>query len=136
MKPNMKRILLPVLVVAALGMGVAQAKECEGVSFPDQAQVDGSNLTLNGLGMRQATALKVNVYVAALYVARPSSDANALLASVTPSELILPRRPSEGMERRIRKERQGPAPCAEGAHRGSQRLDDRRENRRPADVHS
>jgi hypothetical protein len=85
----MKRILLPVLVAAALGMGVAEAKECNGVNFPDQAQVEGGNLTLNGLGMRQATALKVNVYVAALYVAKPSSDANALLASATPSELVL-----------------------------------------------
>jgi hypothetical protein len=89
MKPNTKRILLPVLVVAALGMGVAEAKECKGVNFPDQAQVEGSSLTLNGLGMRQATAFKVNVYVAALYVAKPSSDANVLLSSATPSELVL-----------------------------------------------
>jgi hypothetical protein len=89
MKPDMRKILLHAMVVAALGMGVAEGKECKGVSFPDQAQVEGSNLTLNGLGMRQATALKVNVYVAALYVAKPSSDANALLASNTPSELIL-----------------------------------------------
>jgi len=85
----MKRLALQAFVVAALGMGVAQGKECKGVSFPDQAQVEGSNLTLNGLGMRQATAFKVNVYVAALYVAKPSNDANALLASNTPSELIL-----------------------------------------------
>ena len=89
MKPDMKRLALQAFVVAALGMGVAQGKECKGVSFPDQAQVEGSNLTLNGLGMRQATAFKVNVYVAALYVAKPSNDANALLASNTPSELIL-----------------------------------------------
>jgi Chalcone isomerase-like len=46
-------------------------------------------LTLNGLGMRQATAFKVNVYVAALYVAQTSSDATAVLASGKPSELIL-----------------------------------------------
>ena len=85
----MKRILMPALVVAALGAGVAHGKECKGVNFPDQAQVEGSNLTLNGLGLRQATAFKVNVYVAALYVAKTSSDPNALLGSNTPSELIL-----------------------------------------------
>jgi hypothetical protein len=39
--------------------------------------------------MRQATALKVNVYVAALYVAKTSTDANVLLGANTPSELIL-----------------------------------------------
>ena len=44
---------------------------------------------LNGLGLRQATAFKVNVYVAALYVAKTSSDPNALLGSNTLSELIL-----------------------------------------------
>jgi hypothetical protein len=89
MKTDMKRILLQTLTVAVLGANVAQAKECKGVNFPDQAQVEGSNLTLNGLGLRQATMFKVNVYVAALYVAKTSSDPNALLGSNTPSELIL-----------------------------------------------
>jgi len=87
----MKRILLLVVVsmLTALGIGVAHGKECEGVTFPEQAQVDGSTLMLNGLGLRQATFLKVNVYVAALYVAQVSSDAQALLGSNTPKELIL-----------------------------------------------
>ena len=89
MKPDMKRILLPAFIVAALSMGVAEGKECKGVNFPDQVQLDGSNLTLNGLGLRQATAFKVNVYVAALYVSKPSSDPNALLTPNMPSELIL-----------------------------------------------
>ena len=89
MKSCEKRILLPALVAVALAAGVAQGKECKSVTFPDQAQVEGTSLTLNGLGLRQATALKVNVYVAALYVAKTSSDANALLGSNAPSELIL-----------------------------------------------
>ena len=82
----MKRSLLLVLVsvITACGVGVAHGKECQGVNFPEQMQVDGSTLTLNGLGLRQATFLKVNVYVAALYVANVSSDAQALLASNTP----------------------------------------------------
>ena len=89
MKPGVKKTLLVACVVAALGSAVAEAKECKGVSFPDQAQVEGSNLTLNGLGLRKATALKISVYVAALYVAKSSSDPNALLASDTPTELVL-----------------------------------------------
>jgi chalcone isomerase-like protein len=89
MKADMKRILLQAFLVAVLGMGIAHGKECKGVNFPDQAQVGGGNLALNGLGLRQATAFKVNVYVAALYVAKTSSDANALLGSNTPRELIL-----------------------------------------------
>src|SRR5258705_5108895 len=86
MKPYTKRILIPAFMVAALAAGVAYGKECKGVNFPDQAQVEGANLTLNGLGLRQATAFKVNVYVTALYVAKTSNDANALLGASTPSE--------------------------------------------------
>src|SRR5712664_4248546 len=78
-----------VSVMTVCGVGVAHSKECQGVNFPEQVQLDGGTLTLNGLGLRQATFLKVNVYVAALYVANVSSDTHALLGSNTPKELIL-----------------------------------------------
>src|SRR5258706_3784309 len=89
MKLNLKNTVLQAFVIAALSTGIAHGKECKGVNFPDQAQVEGSNLMLNGLGLRQATAFKVNVYVAALYVAKTSSDASAILGASTPNELIL-----------------------------------------------
>ena len=76
-------------VVMALDAGPAHGKECAGVSLPDQAEVNGNRLRLNGLGLRQATMLKVNVYVAALYVAEPSRDANAILGSKAPKQLVL-----------------------------------------------
>lgn len=85
----MQRSLLLMGVIAAFGAGVAHGKECRGVSFADRAQVEGSTLTLNGLGLRQATMLKVNVYVAALYLANTASDPNAILESSSPYELIL-----------------------------------------------
>lgn len=85
----MKRNLVLIGVIAALGAGVAHGKECKGVNFADQAQVEGTPVVLNGLGLRQATAFKVNVYVAALYVAKASSDPSAILASNSPYELIL-----------------------------------------------
>jgi hypothetical protein len=87
----MKRSLLFVLVsvITACGIGVAHGKACQGVNFPEQVQIDGGTLTLNGLGLRQATVLKVNVYVAALYVAKVSSDPHALLGANTPKELLL-----------------------------------------------
>ena len=85
----MKRNLLLMGAIALLATGVAEAKECKGVNFADPLQFDGSNLILNGLGVRKATALKVQVYVAALYVAKPSNDANAVLDSNGPTELIL-----------------------------------------------
>ena len=87
MKPTL--LVFLVCVIAGSGVGVAHGRECKGVTFPDQTQADGGMLTLNGLGLRQATAFKVNVYVAALYVAKASGDASAILAASTPKELIL-----------------------------------------------
>jgi len=45
----------------------------QGTSLPRACQVNGSDLKLNGLGVRKATFLKVNVYVAALYVLQPGA---------------------------------------------------------------
>jgi len=86
---NSNLLLTAIGILIAIGTDIAQAKECKGVNFPDQAQVEGSNLMLNGLGLRQATMLKVSVYVAALYTAKPSADPNAILGSDTSKELIL-----------------------------------------------
>jgi hypothetical protein len=87
----MRSVLLVALmgVVTAFGAGAASAAECNGVSFPDQVLVDGNQLTLNGLGLRLATMLKVKVYVAALYVASPSNDAKAILDPATRKQLVL-----------------------------------------------
>jgi Chalcone isomerase-like len=87
MRRSLPVVLISVLIV--LRVGTVSGKECQGVNFPEQTQVQATPLTLNGLGLRQATMLKVNVYVAALYVAQKSTDANAILASNTPKQLVL-----------------------------------------------
>jgi hypothetical protein len=84
-----KRELAVASVLMALSVTAAYGKECKGIQFPDQAQVQGSPLTLNGLGLRKATAFKVNVYVAALYADKPTNDPRAILESSAPNELIL-----------------------------------------------
>lgn len=133
----MQRSLLLMSVFAVLAAGVAQGKECKGVSFPDQAQIEGSTLSLNGLGLRQATMLKVNVCVAALYVTKASSDPNAILGANAPYQLILQlvrdvgaSDGQQGMGRGLREKRQGFATRLEGPHRYAQRLDERCEDRR------
>ena len=67
----------------------AQDKKCRDITFPEHVQVNGSDLSLNGLGVRKATFLKINVYVAALYVVKPQHDPAALIDSDTPQELVL-----------------------------------------------
>jgi hypothetical protein len=87
----MKSALNAFLATALLTLATtaAHSKECLGVSFPDRMRVDSRELTLNGLGVRKATFLKVKVYVAALYSQQTSRDAKALLAASGPDELIL-----------------------------------------------
>jgi hypothetical protein len=84
----MKRTLL-LSSLLAVASGAVQASECKGVDFPGHLQVGGNDLTLNGLGMRKATFLKVNVYVGALYVAHPAHDPQPLIDPGTPAEMIL-----------------------------------------------
>ena len=84
-----RRSLLLFGMLVALSAGDVAAKECLGINFPEQARADASTLTLNGLGVRKATLMKINVYIAALYVANPSSDPNAILGSKAPIKLIL-----------------------------------------------
>ncbi len=73
----------------ALGVGAAHAKECRGVAFPDQVQADGAALKLNGLGLRQATFLRIDVYVGALFLAQPSKDPGVILKADAPWQLVL-----------------------------------------------
>lgn len=73
----------------SMAIGVACAKECKGVDFPEQIQVDSSTLVLNGLGLRLATVFKVSVYVAALYVPKASGDPATILRTDTAKQIVL-----------------------------------------------
>lgn len=83
------RISLLLSLLLATGAAAAQEATCRDLSFPRHLQVGGSDLTLNGLGVRKATFLKVNVYVAALYVVQPTHDPKPLIDSDTPQQLTL-----------------------------------------------
>ena len=89
MSNRLKRSCVVLAAAACLATTAVKARECLGVSFPEQVQVAGTSLALNGLGLRQATLFKVNVYVAALYVPKPTADAGVILAAATPYEMQL-----------------------------------------------
>ena len=89
MEINLRK-LLTAAVLGALASSPAFAKECKGVTFPIKCRAEGRPLVLNGLGLRQASAFKVSVYVAGLlHVAQTSTDGNAILASNSRKELVL-----------------------------------------------
>ena len=77
----MIRFLVTILFVGVLAISVwpAAAAECDGVSFPETAAVGSEQVSLNGLGLRRATFLKVHVYVAGLYLAEKSNDPKSIL---------------------------------------------------------
>lgn len=85
----MKRESAMASVMLALCAAAAPGRECAGITFPDQVQVYGESLTLNGLGVNKTNLLRVAVYVAALYLPEPSSDPHRILDSNTPSEIVL-----------------------------------------------
>ena len=86
--PVMKHVWLISLLLATTVCS-AQDKTCRDITFPAHVQVNGNDLKLNGLGVRKATFLKVNVYVAALYVVQPGRDPKPLIESDTPQQLVL-----------------------------------------------
>jgi hypothetical protein len=76
-------------LVLSSQLAVAHAAECIGVTMPDQFELAGKTLVLNGLGTRLATMLKVKVYVAGLYLEQHSQDASAILGAGQPWHLAL-----------------------------------------------
>jgi hypothetical protein len=77
------------LLLALVLADPATAARLEGVQLPDQVAVGGRNLVLNGLGVREATVLMVNVYVAGLYLEAKSSDAAAILSPGQPKQIVM-----------------------------------------------
>jgi len=77
------------LMLASSALQPIAAATCADVTFSDSVTVGGSELALNGLGIREATVLEVEVYVAALYLPQKSGDADAILGASQPWQLDL-----------------------------------------------
>jgi len=82
-------ILLVALLLALLLALPAAAGQLEGVTLPDQVSVSGRTLVLDGLSLREATVLIVNVYVAGLYVEAKSSDPAVILKVDQTKQLVM-----------------------------------------------
>ena len=83
----MRKVTL--LLLAVLLALPAEAAQLAGVTLSDQAVVNGKELVLNGLGLREATVLMVDVYVAGLYVEKKTSDPTAILAADQTKQLVM-----------------------------------------------
>jgi hypothetical protein len=70
-------------------VGNSTAATLEGVTFPDSYSVNGKSLVLNGIGVRKLTIFRIRIYVAALYLQRPSHDAAEIVAVPGPKVIRL-----------------------------------------------
>ena len=76
--------LLSIVVVSH-----AEAATLAGITFPDTYPMGGRTLVLNGIGLRTLTIFNIRVYVAALYVAQPSHNAQEILNAPGPKVIVL-----------------------------------------------
>lgn len=71
-----------VVVAIALAMcSAARSAELDGVILPDSQRRGTLDLRLNGIGLRTYSVLHLHIYVAGLYLTRPSRDADQILRS-------------------------------------------------------
>jgi hypothetical protein len=65
-------------------LSAAHAAELAGVQMPDHKVIEGVPLTLNGMGLRTYSVLKIHIFVAGLFVSQPSHDPQVIMASPDP----------------------------------------------------
>jgi len=75
------------LALMVLCARTADAREVEGIAMPEQVEVAGKTLSLNGAGLR--TKLFVKVYVAGLYLSTRTRDPSAAIAADQPKRIEL-----------------------------------------------
>lgn len=81
--------LVPILMIATSLATTAHAGSKGGVIMPNTIKVAGKTLTLNGMGIREATVFMIDVYVAGLYLEAKSKDAKAIIASDTTKRIVM-----------------------------------------------
>jgi hypothetical protein len=69
------------VAIALAPLSVAHATELDGVAMPDTRVADGTEMRLNGIGLRTFSILGIRIYVAGLYLERRSADPDTILHS-------------------------------------------------------
>ncbi len=80
--------LVLILISAFVCFNVVSA-ELDGIKFDDSVKLENVNLTLNGIGIRKATILKLKVYYGAFYTSAKNQNANSVVNSSGPKQIIM-----------------------------------------------
>ncbi|MEM9189080.1 MAG: chalcone isomerase family protein [Myxococcota bacterium] len=67
----------------------AEAKRCAGVTMPDSLEVNGQELQLNGMGLREVSFMNIDVFVAGLYLEEASRSSTSILRSRRLKRIVL-----------------------------------------------
>lgn len=70
-------------------LSVANAADLAGVSLPETRVADGTEMRLNGIGLRTFSVFGIPIYVAGLYLERQSHNADTILNSPEPKLLVI-----------------------------------------------
>lgn len=81
------KLLISVLTLTFALFSTAQAREIADVEIPENLSADSTQLVLNGAGVR--TKWFMDIYVSALYLAQPSTDATAIMSADEPMAVKL-----------------------------------------------
>src|SRR5450631_37657 len=79
-----RALILAAVALAPLSashVSTAHAADMDGVSMPDARVANGTQMRLNGIGLRTFSVLGIRVYVAGLYLEQRSDNADTILHS-------------------------------------------------------
>lgn len=82
----MKKLFFSLLTVLSLH---TQALVVDSINFEDKVNVAGKELSLNGVGIRKATFLKIKVYYGGLYLTAKSTESANFLNSNEPKMIVM-----------------------------------------------
>jgi Chalcone isomerase-like len=77
----MIRNLILATVVALTPLSLTRAADLHGVAMPDTRMADGTQMQLNGIGLRTFSILRIPIYVAGLYLERRNDNPDAIIHS-------------------------------------------------------
>ena len=72
-------VILAIAILAFLS--AANAAQMDGVSMPDHQTIYGTELRLNGIGLRTYSIFGIHIYVAGLYLEQRSDNSNSIISS-------------------------------------------------------
>ena len=70
-------------------VGTASAAELAGITMPESMSIGEKTLVLNGLGLREATFLKFDVFVGGLYLEQKTHDPDEVIQSQQTKQLLM-----------------------------------------------